>query len=166
MLFDGERRHHDGRNAGETEPVFALDAFERLEDFVSDAEVDVKLHERPTIETGIDWKSRAAFRSLIQFGHRLAHDEREEVGKLDRRRQLEPFSERVSYASLNAPDGQVEVFCRPRHMESHLECVTAFENPTVANGLGRVEHACEEPIERDVSAQPMQINSITTRPFV
>jgi hypothetical protein len=67
---------------------------------------------------------------------------------------------------LNAPDGQVEVLCRPRHVESHLECVTAFEDPTIANGLGRVEHACEEPIERDLPAQPMQINSITTRPFV
>jgi putative ABC transport system permease protein len=29
---------------------------------------------------------------------------------------------------LNAPDGQVEVFCRPRHVESHLEGVTAFED--------------------------------------
>ena len=93
MLFDGERRHHDGRNAGETEPVFALDACERLEDFVSDAEVDVKLHERSTIETGIDWKTRAPFRSLIQFGHCLAHYESEEVGQLDGRRELQPFSQ-------------------------------------------------------------------------
>jgi hypothetical protein len=31
MLFDGERRHDNGGDAGETEPVFALDAFERLE---------------------------------------------------------------------------------------------------------------------------------------
>ena len=50
-------------------------------------------------------------------------------------------------------------------MEPHLEGVTAFEDPTVANGLGPVEHACEEPIERDLPTQPMQINSITTRPF-
>jgi hypothetical protein len=117
MLLDGERRHHNGGNAGETEPVFALDALERLKDFVSDAEVDVKLHEGSTIVTGVDWKTRATFWSLIQFGHRLAHDECEEVGQLDRRRELEPFSERdrVSHASLNPPDGQVEVFCRPRH---------------------------------------------------
>jgi len=26
MLLDGECRHHDGWNAGETEPIFALDA--------------------------------------------------------------------------------------------------------------------------------------------
>jgi hypothetical protein len=51
-------------------------------------------------------------------------------------------------------------------VESHLECVTAFEDPTVANGLGRVEHACEEPIERDLPAQTVQIDSITTCPFV
>jgi hypothetical protein len=51
-------------------------------------------------------------------------------------------------------------------VEPHLEGVTAFEDPTVANGLGPVEHACEEPIERDLPAQPMQINSITTRLFV
>ena len=66
MLIDGERRHHNGRNAGEAEPIFALDTLKRLQDFVSDAEVDVKLHERSTIETGIDWKPRAAFWSLIQ----------------------------------------------------------------------------------------------------
>src|SRR5262245_31610685 len=93
MLFDGERRHDNGRNAGECEPVLALDCLERFEDFVSDAQIDVKRHERPTVETGIDWKARAAFRGLIQFGHRLAHDEREEVGQLDGRRELEPFSE-------------------------------------------------------------------------
>jgi hypothetical protein len=93
MLLDGECRHHNGRNAGETEPILALDTLERLQYFVSDTEVDVKLHERPTVEPGIDWKSRAAFGSLIQFGHRLAHDEREEVGQLDGRRELEPFSQ-------------------------------------------------------------------------
>jgi len=146
----------------------ALDAFERLDDFVSDAEVDVKLHERSTIETGIDWKTRAAFWSLIQFGHRLAHDECEEVGQLDRRCELEAFSERdrVSHASLNAPDGQVEVFCRPGHVESHLERIAAFENPTVACRLGWIEHACKEPIEGHLPAQTMQIDSITTRTFV
>jgi hypothetical protein len=41
MLLDGERWHHNGRNTGETEPVFALDTLERLQDFVPDAEVDV-----------------------------------------------------------------------------------------------------------------------------
>ena len=150
------------------EPVFALDGLERLQDFVSDSEVDVKLHKRPTVEAGIDWKARAAFRSLIQFGHRLAHDEREEVGQLDGRRELEPFSERdrVSHASLDAPDGQVEVLCRPRHVESHLEGIAAFEDPPSAYRLGRIEHAGKEPIERHLSAQTMQINSVTTRPFV
>lgn len=80
MLLDRKRRHDNGRNAGECEPVFALDGLERLKDFVSDSEVDVKLHERSTVETAIDRKPRAALGSLIQFGHRLAHDEREEVG--------------------------------------------------------------------------------------
>jgi hypothetical protein len=61
MLLDRERRHHNGRNADETEPVFALDALERLQDFISNAEIAVKLHERPTVETGIDRKARAAF---------------------------------------------------------------------------------------------------------
>jgi hypothetical protein len=93
MLFDGERRHDNGGDAGQTEPVFALDGLERIEEFVSDSEVHMELHERSTVETGIDWKTRAAFGSLIQFGHRLAHDEREEVGQLDRRRELEPLSE-------------------------------------------------------------------------
>jgi hypothetical protein len=37
----------------------------------------MKPHERPTVETGIDREARAAFGSLIQFGHRLAHDEYE-----------------------------------------------------------------------------------------
>jgi hypothetical protein len=93
MLLDGERRHHNGRNAGETELVFALDAFERFQDFVSHAEVNVKPHERPTVEAGIDRKARTALRSLIQFRHRLTDDEREEVGQLDRRRELKSFSQ-------------------------------------------------------------------------
>src|SRR5262245_37192388 len=80
MLFDGERWHHNGRDAGEIQPVFALDALQRLEDFITDSKVDVKLHERSTIAAGIDRKARAAFGSLIQFGHRLADYEREEVG--------------------------------------------------------------------------------------
>jgi hypothetical protein len=92
VLFDGERRDHNRRYPGEPEPVFALDAFERLEDFVSDTEVDVKLDERSTIETGIDWKPRAPFGRLIQFGHRLAHGEHEEVGQLDGRRDLKRLS--------------------------------------------------------------------------
>src|SRR5688572_2018074 len=61
-------------------------------------------------------------------------------------------------------------FVRPENRyfgrRNWLKRLTAFEDPTVANRLGRVEHACEEPIERDLPAQPMQINSITTRPFV
>ncbi len=168
MLFDGERRHHNGRNAGETEPVFALDAFERLEDFVSDAEVNVEPDERSTVEMGVNGKSRAALGSLIQFGHRLAHDERKEVGQRDGRCELKPLSQRrlVLDVSASTPDGQVEILRRPRHVESHLERVTAFEDPAVANGLGRVEHACEEPIERDLPAETMQINSIATRPFI
>ncbi len=134
MLLDGERRHQNGGNAGETEPVFALDTLERLQDFVSDTEVDVKLHERPSVETGVDRKAGATFGSLIQFGHRLAHDKREEVGQIDRRCELKPFSQRrrVSRASLSTPDGQVEVLRRSRHVESHLERIAALENPTVA----------------------------------
>jgi hypothetical protein len=93
MLLNGERRHHNGGNTRKTEPVFALDAFQRLEEFIADSEVNVKLHERPPVETGIDRKARAALRSLIQFRHRLAHDEREEVGQLDRRGELKSFSQ-------------------------------------------------------------------------
>src|SRR5207237_8021811 len=121
VLLDREYRYYSGRNARETEPVVALDALERLEDFVSDAEVDVKLYERSTIETGIDWKARAAFRSLTQFGHRLAHDEREEVRQIDGRCELKPLSQRdrVSGASLGAPDGPVEVLGRSARGESH-----------------------------------------------
>lgn len=58
MLLDRERRHDNGWNAGECEPVFTFDGRDWLQDFVSDAEVDVKLHERPTVETGIDRKAR------------------------------------------------------------------------------------------------------------
>ena len=106
MLLDRERRHHNGGNAGETEPVFALNVFERLQDLVPDAEVDVKLDERSTVEAGIDLKPRAALRSLIQFGHRLAHDEREEIGQLDGRCELKPFPQRdrISGGPLNTPD--------------------------------------------------------------
>jgi hypothetical protein len=128
----------------------------------------MQFHERSTIETRIDRKARAAFGSLIQFAHRLAHNEREEVGQFDRRRELKPFSQRarVFGPSLSRPDGQVEVLCRPRHVESHLERIAAFENPSVACRLGRIEHACKEPIERHLPAQTMQINSVTTRPFI
>lgn len=168
VLLDRERRHHDGRNTGETEPVFALDALKRLKDFVSHAEVDMKLHERSTIETGIDGKSRAAFGSLIQFGHRLAHDEREEVGQFNRCGKLKPFSQRVriSCASSGTPDGQVEIFRRPCHVESHLERIAALQDPAIVSWLRGVEHAGKQPIERHLPAQTMQINSVTTRPFV
>ena len=168
MLLNGEGRHHNGRDAGETEPVLTFDALERLEDFISNAEIDMKFHERSTIETCIDRKARAAFRSLIQFGHRLAHDEREEVGQIDRRRELKPLSQRgrVSCRCWSAPDGQVEVLCRSCHVESHLERIAAFEDPTIAYRLGRIEHPCKESIEGHLPTQTMQINSITTRPFV
>jgi hypothetical protein len=92
VLFDGERRHRHGRNAGEIEPVLAFDVLQGLEDFVADTEVDMESRERSAIETRIDRKARAAFGSLIQFGHRLAHDEREEVGQIGRRGELKPFS--------------------------------------------------------------------------
>ena len=168
MLLDGERRHYHPRDAGETEPVFALDGLERLQNFVSDAEVDVKLYERPTIETGIERKTRAAFRRLIQFGYRLAHGEHEKIGQLDGRRELQPFSQRrlVPDVAPSTPDGQVEVLRRPSHVESHLEGIAALENPTITYRLGRIEHACKEPIERHLPPQTMQIDSVTTRPFV
>lgn len=41
----------------------------------------MKLHKGSTVETNIDRKTRAAFRSLIQFGHRLAYGECEEGGQ-------------------------------------------------------------------------------------
>ena len=168
VLLHRERRHDDGRNAGESEPVFALDVFERLEDFVSDSKVHMELHERSTIETRIDRKARTAFGSLIQFGHRFAHGEHEKVRQLDGRRELKPFSQRdrVSGASLSTPDGQVEVLRRPCHVESHLEGIAALENPTITYRLGRIEHACKESVERHLPPQTMQINSVTTRPFV
>jgi hypothetical protein len=120
---------------------------------------------RPS-RTCIDWKARAAFRSLIQFAHRLAHNEREEVGQLNGCRELKPFSQRGRVSALSTPEGQIEILRRPRHVESHLERIAAFENPAIANWLGRVEHACKESIEGNLPAQTMQINSVTTRPFV
>jgi hypothetical protein len=63
VLLDGERRHNNGRNAGETEPVHTPDALQRLEDFVSDTEVDVKPYERSTIEARVDRKPRTTFGS-------------------------------------------------------------------------------------------------------
>ena len=100
--------------------------------------------------------------------HRLTDDEGEEVGQLDGRRELKPFSQRdrVSGASFSTPDGQVEVLRRPCHVKSHLEGIAALENPTITYRLGRIEHACKEPIERHLPPQTMQINSVTTRPFV
>jgi hypothetical protein len=67
---------------------------------------------------------------------------------------------------LNAPDSQVEILCRSCHVESHLEGIAAFEDPPIACGLRRIEHARQEPIEGHLSAEAMQINSVTTRPFV
>jgi hypothetical protein len=37
MLFGRNRRHDDCGNAGEIEPVFALDILERLQDLIPDA---------------------------------------------------------------------------------------------------------------------------------
>jgi len=51
-------------------------------------------------------------------------------------------------------------------MESHLEGISAFENPAIASALGRVEHACKESIEGHLPAQSMQINAITARSFI
>jgi hypothetical protein len=57
VLLDRERRHHDGRNAGETEPVFSLDALQRLKDLVADSEVDMKLYERSTKPRRSAWST-------------------------------------------------------------------------------------------------------------
>ena len=40
-----------------------------------------------------------------------------------------------------------------------------LQHPTVTRGQARVEHAYEEPIERDLAPQTMQINRDATRPF-
>jgi hypothetical protein len=69
-------------------------------------------------------------------------------------------------APLSTPDGQVEILCRPGHVESHLERIAAFEDPTIAYRFGRIEHPGKEPIESHLPAQAMQINSVPTRPFV
>jgi hypothetical protein len=37
---------------------------------------------------------------------------------------------------------------------------------TIACRLGLIEHARKEPIEGHLSSETLQINSITTRPFV
>jgi hypothetical protein len=51
-------------------------------------------------------------------------------------------------------------------VESHLEGIAAFEDPAITCWLGLIEHARKEPIEGHLSAETMQINSITTRPSV
>ena len=60
----------------------------------------------------------------------------------------------------------VEVLCRSCHVESHLERIATLENPTVAYRFGRIEHSGKKPIEGHLAAQTMQIDPITTRPFV
>lgn len=79
MLLGRERRDRDRGNARKAEPVFTCDFLERLEDFVADTEVDVEFHECPTIETGVNREPSAALWRLIEFGHRLTDNEREEV---------------------------------------------------------------------------------------
>jgi hypothetical protein len=79
VLLGRERRNDHCWNACESQPVFSLDIFERLEDFVTHAEVNMEPDECPIVEARIKWKPRAAFRSLIEFGHRFADDKREEI---------------------------------------------------------------------------------------
>src|SRR5687767_15290657 len=54
VLFDGQRRHDDRRDARETEPVLTLNTLERLKHVVPDAEVNVEPDERPTVEAGVN----------------------------------------------------------------------------------------------------------------
>lgn len=138
VLLGRERRNDHCRNARESQPIFSFDVFEWLEDFVAYAEVNVEPHERTTVEACINWKPRASFRSLIEFGHRFADDEREEVRQLHRRRQLQPFSEILggfAFAFSPASNGQIEILRGTRLVETHLEGVAAFQYPTIANRL-------------------------------
>jgi len=79
VLFHGQSRDDNSGNAGETEPVFALDVLKKFEHVVSDAKVDVELDERSTVEARVNRESRAFLWRLIEFGHRLADLKREEV---------------------------------------------------------------------------------------
>ena len=92
MLFGRERRHRDGRNAGEREPVVADDAIHGLDHFVADAEIDMELYEAATVEAGVDRESRAALRCLIEFEPGFAHVEDEEVSEFHGSRNLEAFT--------------------------------------------------------------------------
>jgi hypothetical protein len=51
-------------------------------------------------------------------------------------------------------------------VEAHFESVAAFQNPTLATWLRRVEHASEQPIEGHLPPQTLEINAVTTRLFV
>ena len=44
--------------------------------------------------------------------------------------------------------------------------LATLENPTVGYRLGRIEHSGKAPNECHLAAQTMQIDPITTRPFV
>lgn len=79
VLLDGQRRHDDRRDPRETEPVLTLNTLERLEHFISDAEVNVKPDERSTVEAGVNGKARASFWSLIEVGHQFADLKHEEL---------------------------------------------------------------------------------------
>jgi hypothetical protein len=47
-------------------------------------------------------------------------------------------------------------------VKPHLKGVAAFQHPTVTGRQARVEHAREEPIERDLAPQAMEINGVAT----
>ena len=137
VLLDGQRRHDNRRDAGETEPVLTLNTLERLQHVIADAEINVEPDERSTVEAGVNGESRAALWSLIEVGHHFADLEHEEVRQLHRRGDQKslPQRRRGFNGALTSSNSQVEVLRRTRPQESHFERVAAFQDPTIANGL-------------------------------
>ena len=171
MLFGRERRHGDGRYAGEREPVVADDAIHGLDHVVADAKIDMELDEAATVEAGVNREPRAALRCLIEFKAGFTYVEHEEVSEFDGSRKLEAFTKgRSEIVGRRLSDGrhanrEVEIFRRASPVKPHLERVATLQHPTVTPRQVRIEHADEQAIERDLAPQTMEINGVATRPF-
>jgi hypothetical protein len=166
VLLGRQSRNGDGGNAGKSEPVFPGDLVERFHYVVADPEIDVKPHERATVEACIDREACAAVGRLIQFGHRVTDGEGEEVCERHRGRQAKPFTQGlrpVLSQRSAALDRQVQILRRSRSMESQLERIATLQDPPVANPLRGIEQAGQQPIESDLTSQTLKINPLAIR---
>lgn len=63
-------------------------------------------------------------------------------------------------ALYHSSHGQVEILGCPGLLKPQFERVAALQNPTMARGVGEVEHASEQAIEGDLTPQPLQVDIV------